>query len=128
MYYPVFLFTLSSNFLVDDDIFLIESFCNQMHKPAVEFDAHGSDGKEEVRMLTTLDMMPHASHIHSTARHNTVYVRMVEQIGSPCMEDGSHSRCESLLGSKSINSSPCSFEHTVVEDALMSHCNRMQAP
>ena len=40
--------------------------------------------------LTTLDMMPHASLIHSTARHNTVYVRMVEQIGSPRMEDGSH--------------------------------------
>ena len=127
MYYPVFLFTLSPDFLVDDDIFLIESLSNQMHKPAVEFGAHGCDGKEEVRMITTLDMMPHTMLIHSTSRHNTVYVRMVEQIGSPRMEDGSHAGCEPLLGSKSINSSPCCFEHAVVENTLMSHCHRMQA-
>ena len=79
MYYPVFLFTLSPNFLVDDDIFLYESPCNQMHKPAVEFGAHGSDRKEKVRALTPLDMMPYITFIHSTSRHNTVYVRMVER-------------------------------------------------
>ena len=123
MYYPVFLFTLSPNFLVDDDIFLYESPCNQMHKPAVEFDAHGSDRKEKVRALTPLDMMPYTTFIHSTSRHNTVYVRMVEQIGSPRMEDGCHTGCESSFGSKGINSSPCSLEHTIVEFPLIGHRN-----
>ena len=65
--------------------------------------------------------------VYTASRHNTVNVRMVEQIGSPRMEDGSHAGCEPLLGSKGINSSPCCFEHAVVEDTLMSHCNRMQA-
>ena len=65
--------------------------------------------------------------IHSTSRHNTVYVRMVEQIGSPRMEYGCHTGCESSFGSKSINSSPCSLEHAIVELPLMSHCNGMQA-
>jgi hypothetical protein len=51
---------------------------------------------------------------------------MVEQIGSPRMEDGSHAGCESLLGSKSIDGTPGGLEHTVVEDTLMSHSNRMQ--
>lgn len=112
--------------LFNDDILLFESPCEQRHEFASELGAHGSDRKEEVRVLTTLDMMPHASLIHSATRHNTVYVRMVEQIGSPRMEDGSHSRCESLLGSKSINSSPCSLEHTIVELPLIGHRNGMQ--
>jgi hypothetical protein len=112
--------------LFNDDILLFESPCEQRHEFASELGAHGSDRKEEVRVLTTLDMMPHASLIHSATRHNTVYVRMVEQIGSPRMEDGSHAGCESLLGSKSINSSPCSFEHTIVKLPLISHRNGMQ--
>ena len=112
--------------LFNDDILLFESPCEQRHEFASELGAHGSDRKEEVRMLTPLDMMPHASLIHSATRHNTVYVRMVEQIGSPRMEDGSHARSESLLGSKSINSSPCSLEHTVVELPQIGHRNGMQ--
>ncbi len=74
MYYPVFLFTQSPCFLVDDDIFLVESPCKHIHEPAVEFVAHGSDRKEEVRVLTALDMMPQALLIHSTAGHNAVKV------------------------------------------------------
>ena len=113
--------------LINDDAFLLESSCEQRHESATELGAHGSNRKEKVTVLTAFEMMPHASLIHSATRHNTVYVRMVEQIGSPRMEDGSHAGCESLLGCKGINSSPCSFEHTVVELPLMSHCNRMQA-
>jgi hypothetical protein len=112
--------------LFNDDILLFESPCEQRHESATELGAHGDDGKEEVRMLTTLQMIPHTMFVNPTARYNTVYVRMVEQIGSPRMEDGSHAGCESLLGSKSINSSPCSLEHTVVELPLVSHRYRMQ--
>ena len=112
--------------LINDDALLLEPSCEQRHESATELGAHGDDGKEKVRALTSLDMMPHTSHIHSTARHNTVNVRMVEQIRTPRMEDGSHSRCESLLGSKSINSSPCSLEHAVVELPLIGHSNGMQ--
>ena len=71
--------------LINDDAFLLESSCEQRHESATELGAHGDDGKEKVRALTSLDMMPHTSHIHSTARHNTVNVRMVEQIRTPRM-------------------------------------------
>jgi hypothetical protein len=42
------------------------------------------------------------------------------------MEDGCHSSEESFIGSKCINGTPGGLEHTVVEDTLMSHSNRMQ--
>ena len=113
--------------LFNDDILLFESPCEQRHEFASELGAHGSNRKEKVRVLAPFDMMPHTSLIHSTSRHNTVNVRMVEQIGSPRMEDGCHTGCESSFGSKSINSSPCSLEHTVVKDTLIGHCNGMQA-
>ena len=77
--------------LFNDDILLFESPCEQRHEFASELGAHGSNRKEEVRALTALDMMPHTSLVHSTARHNTMYVRMVEEIGSPRMEDGGQS-------------------------------------
>jgi hypothetical protein len=112
--------------LFNDDILLFESPCEQRHEPATEPGAHSGDRKEKVRVLAPFDMMPHTSLIHSTARHNTVYVRMVEQIGSPRMEDGCHSSEESFIGSKCINGTPGGLEHTVVEDTLMSHSNRMQ--
>ena len=112
--------------LFNDDILLFESPCEQRHEFASELGAHGSNRKEKVTVLTALEMMPYALLVHSATRHNTVYVRMVEQIGSPRMEDGCHTGCESSFGSKGINSSPCSLEHTIVELPLMSHCNGMQ--
>ena len=77
-------------------------------------------------MFTPLDMMPQALLIHSTSRHNTVYVRMVEEIGSPRMEDGSHACEQPFIISKCADGTPCRLEHTVVEDTLMSHRNRMK--
>lgn len=83
--------------LFNDDILLFESPCEQRHEFASELGAHGSNRKEKVTVLTALEMMPYALLVHSATRHNTVYVRMVEQIGSPRMEDGGHTGCESLL-------------------------------
>ena len=77
-------------------------------------------------MFATLEMMPNAMLIYPASRHNAVNVRMVEQIGSPRMEDGSHPSEKPFIGSKSIDGSPRGLEHTVVEDTLMSHRNRMQ--
>ena len=109
--------------LINDDALLLEPSCEQRHESATELGAHSDDRKEKVRALTPLDMMPYTTFIHSTSRHNTVYVRMVEQIGSPRMEDGCHTGCESSFGSKGINSSPCSLEHTIVEFPLIGHRN-----
>ena len=77
--------------LFNDDILLFESPCEQRHEFASELGAHGSNRKEEVRALTALQMMPHTIFINPTTRHNTVNVRMVEEIGSPRMEDGGQS-------------------------------------
>lgn len=124
---PRRIFTLPPYFLADDDIFLLESPSEQGHEPAVEFVTHGTNGKQEVAALTSLEMMPRTAFIHSAARYDAVNMRMVEQIGSPGVEDGCHASVKSLPGSKRINGSPCSLEHTVVKDALVGHCNGMQA-
>jgi hypothetical protein len=42
------------------------------------------------------------------------------------MENGRHTDEQTLFLGKSLDGSPCSLEHTVVEDTLMSHCNGMQ--
>ena len=77
-------------------------------------------------MFATLEMMPNAMLVYPTSRHNTVNVRMVEQIRAPRMENGCHTCEQALILGKSLDGSPCSLEHTVVEDTLMSHCDRMQ--
>ena len=43
------------------------------------------------------------------------------------MEDGSHTRKQSFSSSKGIDGAPSCLEHTVVEDGLIGHGNRMQA-
>ena len=77
-------------------------------------------------MFAPLEMMPNTMLVYPTTRHNTVNVRMVEQIGAPSMENGCHTCEQSLILGKSLDGSPCGLEHTVVEDTLMSHCNGMQ--
>jgi len=43
------------------------------------------------------------------------------------MENGCHTCEQALILGKGFDGSPCSLEHTVVEDGLMSHRNGMQA-
>ena len=123
---PGFCKALLTYRLINDDAFLLEPPCEQRHESASEFAAHGGNWKEKFTVLTALEMMPNAMLIYPASRHNAVNVRMVEQIGSPRMEDGSHPSEKPFIGSKSIDGSPCGLEHTVVEDTLMSHRNRMQ--
>lgn len=77
-------------------------------------------------MLATLEMKPNAALVYPTTRHNAVNVRMVEQIRSPRMENGSHTCKQALILGKSLDGSPCSLEHTVVEDSLIGHCDGMK--
>ena len=77
-------------------------------------------------MFAPLEMMPNAMLVYPTTRHNTVNVRMVEQIRAPRMENGCHTGEQALVLGKSLDGSPCSLEHTVVEDTLMSHCHGMK--
>ena len=126
MYVPVFFKALFAYSLINDDVLLLEPPSKERHKLATEFAAHGSYRKKEVTMFATLEMMPDAMLVYPTSRHNTVNVRMVEQIRAPRMENGRHTCEQALVLGKSLDGSPCSLEHTVVEDTLMSHCDRMQ--
>ena len=123
---PRRLFTIPSYFLADDDIILFELSSEQGHEPSVEFVTHSTDGKEEVTVFTAFEMMPHATIIHSASRHNAVNVRMVEQIRAPRMEDRSHTGKQASAISECFDGGPCRLEHTIVEDSLMCHRNRMQ--
>ena len=96
------------------------------HEPAVEFAAHGTNGKQKVVAFASLEMMPHTMFIHSTSRHYTVNMRMVVQIRAPRMENSGHTSEQASLFCKSLDGGPCSLEHTFVEDGLMSHSPRMQ--
>ena len=78
-------------------------------------------------MFATLEMMPNTMLVYPTTRHNTVDVRMIEQIRAPRMENRRHTSEQTLILGKSLDGSPCGLEHTVVEDTLMTHRDRMQA-
>ena len=55
------------------------------------------DGKEKFLVaLAAPKMMPHAVLVHTATGNDTVYVRMVIQIGSPCVEDARHAALQSL--------------------------------
>ena len=123
---PVLGKALLANLLVDDDTILLEPSGKQRHKLSTELGTHGTHGEKEVTTFTALDMMPHTTLIHSASRHNAVNVRMVEQVRSPRMENGSHTSKQSLCSSEGVDGAPCCLEHTVVEDGLVSHSNRMQ--
>ena len=127
MYDPIFGKALFADSLFNDDVILLEPSGEQRHKLATKSAAHSCNRKEEVIMFTALDMMPDASLIHPTSRHNAVNVRMVEQIRAPRMKNSSHTGEQALVLGKSLDGSPCSLEHAVVEDTLMGHCDRMQA-
>ena len=77
-------------------------------------------------MFATLEVMPHTKFVYPASRHNAVNVRMVEQIRAPRMENGCHTCEQALILGKGLDGSPCSLEHTVVEDALMSHRDGMK--
>ena len=61
-------------------------------------------------MFAPLEMMPNTMLVYPTTRHNTVNVRMVEQIGAPSMENGCHTCEQSLILGKSLDGSPCGLE------------------
>ena len=77
-------------------------------------------------MFATLEMMPNTMLVYPTTRHNTVDVRMIEQIRAPRMENRRHTSEQTLILGKSLDGSPCGLEHTVVEDTLMSHRDGMK--
>lgn len=124
---PVFFEAIMTHFIADDHPFLFESGCKQPHEPSPELAAHGCHGKKEVTLLTPLEMMPCARFIHPTTGHDAVKVRVVEEIGTPCMENGSHTSPEALFEGKGADGSPCRLEHAVVENGLISHGEGMQA-
>lgn len=126
IYDPVFVEALLAGGLRDKKSLLLQPACQQIHETPTELTAHGSDGEEKRGASTAMYLMPYAISVNSSAGYNAVDMGVVKKIRSPRMEDGCHARCESLLGSKSINSAPCGLEHTVVELPLVSHCNGMQ--
>jgi hypothetical protein len=112
--------------LINDNTLLLESPSEQRHESAPELGAHGSYREKEVTVFAALEMMPDTMLVCPASRHNTVNVRMVEQIRTPRMENGRHTGEQALILGKSLDSSPCSLEHTVVEDSLMGHRDGMK--
>ena len=51
---------------------------------------------------------------------------VVEQIGTPGMENGSHSAPDSFMMSEGLDGLPGGLEHGIVEDGLMCHRKRIE--
>ena len=105
---------------------VLESSGQQCHESSPEPWTHGCYRKEEVAPFASSEMMPYTGLVRSTTRHNAVKMRVIEEIGTPCMEDGRHACADSLTFCKDLERVPSRLEHAVVENGLMSHCYRMQ--
>ena len=127
IYNPVFVKTPLSGTSINVYTNLFKPFSQQGHECSSESWAHCRYREEEVTALTSFELMPHTRFINPTTGHNAVKVRVIEKIGTPCMEDGCHAGADSLTFCKGVKSSPSRLEHAVVEDGLMSHGDRMQA-
>lgn len=106
---------------------VLESSGQQCHESSSEPWTHGCYRKEEVTVLASLEMMPYAGLIPSTTGHDAVNMRVVEEIGAPGVENGSHSCRQPLIAGKRTDGCPSRLEHAVVENGLMRHGYRMQA-
>ena len=126
MYDPVLVEALLAYSLGDGNLLLLHPAGQQAHETSPELTAHGGHRKEERCISASMNLMPYAIGVNATARYNAVDMWMVKKIRSPRVEDGSHASLKPHLGSKCINSAPCSLEHTVVELPLVSHRYRIQ--
>lgn len=72
-------------------------------------------------------MMPHTIFIHTATCYDAVDVRMVEEVGAPCMEYARHSPLQPMALIELPQGVPCGTEHAGVEQPLMQHGYRMQA-
>ena len=123
---PVLVEALLAYSMGDGYFLLLQPSGQQTHEASPELTAHGGHRKEERCTSAAMNLMPNARCINASARYNAVDMWMVKKIRSPRVEDGSHACLKPHLGSKCINSAPCSLEHTVVELPLVSHRYRMQ--
>ena len=112
--------------LGDDGALLLQPSGQKIHETPTELTAHGGHGEEERRTPATMYLMPYAIGVNASTGYNAVDMGVVKEIRSPRMEDGCHSSLKPLSCCKSINSAPCSLEHTVVELPLVSRRYRMQ--
>lgn len=112
--------------LGDDGALLLQPSGQKIHETPTELTAHSSHGEEERRTPATMYLMPYAIGVNASTGYNAVDMRVEKEIRSPRMEDGCHSSLKPLSCCKSINSAPCSLEHTVVELPLVSRRYRMQ--
>ena len=112
--------------LGDDGALLLQPSGQKIHETPTELTAHSSHGEEERRTPATMYLMPYAIGVNASTGYNAVDMGVVKEIRSPRMEDGCHSSLKPLSCCKSVNSAPCSLEHTVVELPLVGQRYRMQ--
>lgn len=75
----------------------------------------------------SLQMMPHTILIHTATSYDAVDVRMVEEVGAPCMKYARHSPLQPMALIELPQGVPCGTEHAGVEQLLMRHGYWMQA-
>ncbi len=84
--------------------------------------------KQEVAAaLATLQVAPCAAPVHTTAGYDAMYVRVVEKVGAPSVEDACHAPLQPLPPEELLQRCPCRTEHARVKRCLVGHGQRVEA-
>lgn len=129
IYNPSLLKALLANNLWNDNLLLTQTRREHGHELGPEHLAQRLHWKKEIPGIlgASLQMMPHTIFIHTATCYDAVDVRMVEEVGAPCMEYARHSPLQPMALIELPQGVPCGTEHAGVEQPLMQHGYRMQA-
>ena len=129
IYNPSLLKALLANNLWNDNLLLTQTRREHGHELGPEHLAQRLHWKKEIPGIlgASLQMMPHTIFIHTATCYDAVDVRMVEEVGAPCMEYACHSPLQPMALIELPQGVPCGTEHAGVEQPLMQHGYRMQA-
>lgn len=94
----------------------LQDWCEHWEEFGSEHLAERLNGKEKLLCaFATFEVMPDTLLVHPSSCDDAVNVRMVIQIGSPCVENACHASLQSLSVKELLQSAPCCLEHAGVE-------------
>lgn len=111
IYNPSLLKALLTDILWNDNRLLTQTRREHGHELGSEHLAQCLHWKKEIPGIlgASLQMMPHTILIHTATCYDAVDVRMVEEVGTPCMEYARHSPMQPMTLHRT--SARCSMRH-----------------
>lgn len=123
IYNPSLLKALLTDILWNDNCLLTQTRREHGHELGPEHLAQCLHWKKKIPGIlgASLQMMPHTILIHTATCYDAVDVRMVEEVGTPCMKYARHSPMQPMTLIELPQGVPCDTEHAGVEQPLVRH-------